>query len=55
VLVVSVLVVKPDGIVALPIGRSPYVLAVYMVAGLIALLVFRPRLRPPRRSVPAVA
>ncbi len=55
VLIASVLVVRPDGIVALPIGRSPYVLAVYVLAALVALLAARPRSRPPRRSVPAVA
>ena len=59
VIVVSVLVVRPDGIVALPIGRSPYVLAVYVLAGLAALLAFGPRRpgrrRRPRRSVAAVA
>jgi alpha-1,6-mannosyltransferase len=57
VLVASVLVVRPDGIVALPIGGSPYVLAVYVLAVLAALLVLRPRLRPRRRrrSVAAVA
>ncbi len=55
VLVVSVLVVKPDGIVALSIGASPYVLAVYVLAGVVALLAFRHRPRQSRRSVPAVA
>ncbi len=55
VLVASVLVIWPDGTVLLPIGSSPYVLAVYGLAGLAALLVFRPRLRPPRRPVATVA
>ncbi len=67
-LVVSVLVIKPDGILALPIGSSPYVLAVYALVTVAALIAYRPRAPrspgppsppgppgPERRPVAAVA
>jgi hypothetical protein len=57
VLVVGALVVKPDGILALPMPQAaPYVLVVYLVLALIAVLYVRRRRRLERANgPPAVA
>jgi alpha-1,6-mannosyltransferase len=54
-LVTACFAIQPGGLVALSLPDAPWMFAAYLTLLVAAVLLMRPRIRPPRRSVPAVA